>query len=76
MRVQLCSYFLHRDLPDKLYCSSNTSCPMSLACWTIRNVILLTCSVVVRPSDLESANCSSSVNGLDCFENLNKFDYL
>ena len=49
---------------------------MSLACWTIRNVILLTCSVVVRPSDLESANCSSSVNGLDCFENLNKFDYL
>ena len=34
-------------------------------------------STVFRPSDLDqSANPSSSVNCLDCFENLNEFDYL
>ena len=53
--------------------------PIKLACWAIRNVILLRgrlSGAVVSPSDLESANPSSSVNGLDCFENLNEFDQL
>ena len=33
-------------------------------------------NAAVRHSDLESAKPSSFFNGLDCFENLNKFDYL
>ena len=32
--------------------------------------------ILFGPSDLESANSSSSVNDLDCFENLKEFDYL